>query len=122
MKNTESSALLIVVDDFYKNVDDVRKFALSQKFLVEGNYPGFRTVSLLNESTKDNIERLLLPHGGKVIDWLETDKETYSGAFQISYACHKSWMHTDKRLPQRSQARQPHLGPKSIMRLSSHKV
>ena len=86
---------LIVVDDFYKNVDDVRKFALSQKFLVEGNYPGFRTVSLLNESTKDNNERLLLPHGGKVIDWLETDKETYSGAFQISYACHKSWVHTD---------------------------
>lgn len=86
---------LVVIDDFYNNVDAVREFALSQKFDVEGNYPGLRTVSLLNEDTKKNIQRLLLPHGGKVIDWLETDKESYSGAFQISMACDKSWVHTD---------------------------
>ena len=74
---------LIVVDNFYQNVDDVRKFALSQNFSVEGNYPGYRTVSFLNESTKKNIERLILPHAGKVINWLETEPDSYSGAFQI---------------------------------------
>ena len=51
---------LIVVDNFYQNVDDVRKFALSQEFSVEGNYPGYRTASFLNESTKNNIERKCL--------------------------------------------------------------
>lgn len=86
---------LIVVDNFYQNVDDVRKFALSQEFSVEGNYPGYRTASFLNESTKNNIERLILPHAGKVINWLQTEPDSYSGAFQISYACHKSWVHTD---------------------------
>tara|TARA_S200000501_G_scaffold17064_1_gene15296 strand:+ start:1816 stop:2382 length:567 start_codon:yes stop_codon:yes gene_type:complete len=86
---------LIVVDDFYKNVDDVRNFALSQKFTVEGNYPGIRTISYLNENTKTNIARLIKPHAGKVIDWLESNKESYSGAFQLSFARHKSWVHTD---------------------------
>ena len=86
---------LLIIDDFYDNVDEVRKFALSQQFLVKGNYPGLRTKSFLNENTKTNIQRLLKPHAGKVIDWLESDKDSYSGAFQITMACDKSWVHTD---------------------------
>ena len=34
---------LVVVDDFYDNVNEVREFALTQEFSVEGNYPGVRT-------------------------------------------------------------------------------
>ena len=86
---------LLVIDDFYSNVDEVRKFALSQNFLVEGNYPGFRTEPFLNESTKKQISYHLEPHAGKVLDWMDTSESQYTGAFQISYACHKSWIHTD---------------------------
>ena len=86
---------LLIIDDFYDNVDEVRKFALSQQFLVKGNYPGLRTKSFLNENTKTNIQRLLKPHAGKVIDWLESNKDSYSGAFQITMACDQSWVHTD---------------------------
>ena len=38
---------LIVVDDFYNNVDEVREFALSQNFDVEGNYPAKDLVAIL---------------------------------------------------------------------------
>ena len=32
-----------VIDNFYSDVDEVRKFALEQDFSVRGNYPGPRT-------------------------------------------------------------------------------
>ena len=69
---------LLVIDDFYSNVDEVRKFALSQKFLVEGNYPGFRTEPFLNESTKKQISYHLEPHAGKVLDWMDTSESQYT--------------------------------------------
>ena len=31
---------LIIIDNFYSNVDEVRSFALEQDFNVDGNYPG----------------------------------------------------------------------------------
>ena len=43
---------LIVIDDFYNNVDSVREFALAQDFYIKGNYPGARTENFINESTK----------------------------------------------------------------------
>ena len=66
---------LIIVDDFYNNVDEVRKFALSQPFDVKGNYPGVRTGCLINDSTRENIQKIVEPHGGKITDWLESDKD-----------------------------------------------
>lgn len=36
---------LIVVDNFYSDVDSVRQLALSQEYSVRGNYPGLRTKS-----------------------------------------------------------------------------
>ena len=84
---------LIVVDDFYKNVDEVRKFALSQDFDVEGNYPGKRSRCYINDSTRDNIQKIVEPHGGKITDWLESDK--YTGSFQIATSKEHSWVHSD---------------------------
>lgn len=84
---------LIIVDDFYNNVDEVRKFALTQKFDVTGNYPGQRTGCLINDSTRENIQKIVHPHGGKIIDWLESDE--YTGSFQITTAKERSWVHSD---------------------------
>lgn len=84
---------LIIVDDFYNNVDEVRKFALSQNFDVEGNYPGKRSGCLINDSTRENIQKIVEPHGGKITDWLESDK--YTGSFQITTSKERSWVHSD---------------------------
>lgn len=84
---------LIVVDDFYNNPEDVRNFALNQSFDINGNWPGSRTKSFLNESTKEGISKILFNHGGKVIDW--NDKDGLTGSFQITTALEKSWIHTD---------------------------
>ena len=85
---------LLVVDGFYHNVDGVRKFALSEKFDVVGNYPGKRTKAFNNDSTQDKIQSFLYPHAGKIIDWMENEDQ-YCGSFQMSYATDRSWIHTD---------------------------
>ena len=84
---------LIIVDDFYNNVDEVRKFALSQNFHATGNYPGVRTGCLINDSTRENIQKIVEPHGGKITDWLESDE--YTGAFQMTTSVERSWVHSD---------------------------
>lgn len=85
---------LVVVDDFYSNVNEVREFALSQEFSVEGNYPGVRTLNYINESTKQNIEKILYPHTGKVTEWMDGEGE-YTGSFQLTTAMSRSWVHAD---------------------------
>ena len=84
---------LIIVDDFYNNVDEVRKFALSQPFDVKGNYPGVRTGCLINDSTRENIQKIVEPHGGKIVDWLESDE--YTGSFQMATSRERTWVHSD---------------------------
>ena len=84
---------LIIVDDFYNNVDEVRKFALSQSFDVKGNYPGVRTGCLINDSTRENIQKIVEPHGGKIVDWLESDE--YTGSFQMATSRERTWVHSD---------------------------
>ena len=114
---------LIVIDDFYNNVDSVREFALAQDFYIKGNYPGARTENFINESTKNQIQDIIYPYSGNVTNWMDdqpkdllhfaqsdnvqnnpylhkdetsTEKGTgYTGAFQISYASDRSWIHTD---------------------------
>ena len=84
---------LIIVDDFYNNVDEVRKYALSQNFHATGNYPGVRTGALINDSTREKIQKIVEPHGGKITDWFESDE--YTGAFQMTTALERSWVHSD---------------------------
>ena len=81
----------ITVDDFYSDVNEVRQFALQQPFDVEGNYPGRRTKSFLNDSMKEVIQSILLPHAGKVVWW----GGEYSGAYQYTTKNDKSWIHAD---------------------------
>lgn len=81
----------LIIDDFYTNVDEVREFALSQNFDVSGNYPGRRTQSFLNESTKDLIQGVIKPFAGKVTWW----GGDYTGSFQYTLASDRSWIHSD---------------------------
>ena len=87
------NANLVIIDDFYNNVDEVRSFALSQVFHVVGNFPGSRTKSFLNESTKHIISRILHPIAGNVTDWGESDG--LSGSFQLTNSNDRSWIHAD---------------------------
>lgn len=83
---------LIVIDDFYANPMEVRNFALSQKFNITGNFPGFRTESLLNDTIKEAIQYVMYPFAGNIVDWFE---EEYTGAFQYTTEEHHSWIHSD---------------------------
>ena len=83
----------IVVDNFYDNVDEVRSFALAQEYDVKGNYPGNRTKSFAsNISVKETIQRILSPLG-KISNWPTVN--SYNGAFQITTASDRSWIHSD---------------------------
>ncbi len=82
---------LIVVDDFYTNPDEIRKFALSQSFNVEGNFPGRRTKDFLWEDVGNTIKELVKPYTGSFIGF----SEMYSGSFQIATAKDRTWIHAD---------------------------
>lgn len=84
---------VIVIDNFYSNPDGVRNFALSQEFAQRGNYPGARTKSFLNDSTKDTLQTILRNAGGLITNWNESDG--LSGSFELATAKDRSWIHTD---------------------------
>lgn len=89
-----SSCSLIIIDNFYKNVDEVREFALKQNFSVTGNYPGNRTISYANEAIKSEIQKFIEPFGGKITSFpIETN--SYNGAFQYTTSRERSWVHID---------------------------
>ena len=79
---------IIVVDDFYRNIDGVREFALGLDYSVQGNYPGLRTESHIADGTKEVIESIL---GKKISYW----PGEYNGAFQYTTEENKSWIHRD---------------------------
>jgi hypothetical protein len=81
----------LIVDNFYNDADAVREFALQQEFAVRGNYPGQRTVSFLNDSIKDTIQRIIRPFAGDVTWW----GGDYSGSYQYTLAYDRSWIHSD---------------------------
>lgn len=87
---------LIIADNFYDEPDEVRNFALSQDFSVSGNYPGNRTKSFLNESTKSVINGLVSHAAGGVTNWLlDENGDGYTGAFQICTSSDRTWIHSD---------------------------
>lgn len=81
----------IIVDDFYKNPDEVRAFALAQQFEVQGNYPGQRTKSFLAENVKNSIQEIVRPYAGEVTWWGDDS----TGSFQYTTAKDRSWIHSD---------------------------
>jgi hypothetical protein len=93
---------LIIVDNFYNNAPDVRKYILTQEFSVKGNYPGQRTISYATEDLKNIIQKYVEPFAGKITQFPipkadKSDATTiYNGAFQYTLARDRSWIHTDK--------------------------
>ena len=88
---------ILVVDDFYKNPDEVRAFALTQPFDVSGVYPGPRTACDTTDECKDAIAALLYPLGGKITNFGDYEgSPVYSGGYQLSLATSiKQWVHAD---------------------------
>ena len=93
---------LIIVDNFYSNAPDVRKYILTQEFSVKGNYPGQRTISYATENLKSIIQKYVEPFAGKITKFPipKSDKSDaaaiYNGAFQYTVSRDRSWIHTDK--------------------------
>jgi hypothetical protein len=85
---------VIITEDFYLNVDELRSFALSQDFSQRGNYPGLRTKSFLNDSIKEIIQNILRPISGNVTQW--NDRDGLTGCFEMATASNRSWVHTDE--------------------------
>lgn len=83
--------MIIVIDDFLPNPDEVREFALAQEFTLKGNYPGRRTKPFCTSEHKEAFERIL---GTKITYW-PTHLHSYNGAFQYTFGSHKSWIHRD---------------------------
>jgi hypothetical protein len=84
---------VIITEDFYINPHDVRNFALSQNFDQQGNYPGHRTKSFLNDSLKEVISNILRPFSGEVTEW--NARDGLSGSFEMATSRDRSWVHTD---------------------------
>lgn len=102
MKPKRPMGSLIIVDNFYNNAPDVRKYILTQEFSVKGNYPGQRTISYATEELKNVIQKYVEPFAGKITNFPipkadKSDAATiYNGAFQYTVARDRSWIHTDK--------------------------
>jgi hypothetical protein len=92
--NTNYKCNILIMDNFYKHPEKVRTFALSKKFDVSGNFPGFRTQSFLVDEVKKVINYLLLPFSNYEIKD-EKNYCQYNGCFQYNTSYHKSWVHTD---------------------------
>jgi len=78
----------LIIDDFYSNPEEVREFALSQDFNVDGNYPGHRTISFLTDDLKKSIQEIVRPFAGEVTHW----GGDYSGSYQYTTAYDRSWI------------------------------
>ena len=79
---------IIVIDNFYNNVDEVRKHALEQEYIIKGNYPGLRTTSFADDSIKNIFEKYI---GQKITYW----PNEYNGSYQYTTKDMDSWIHRD---------------------------
>lgn len=81
----------IVVDNFFKNPDEVRNFALKQEFNYHKDYhKGKRTeIPFKFSGIKESFEKII---GRKIINW---DNYGANGVFQICVAGDQLVYHTD---------------------------
>jgi hypothetical protein len=80
---------VIVIDDFFENPDEIRRFALSQEFNVKGNYPGGRTNSFATDQDKQKFEQII----GRKITYFPGG---YNGSYQVVTGKNTSWIHRDQ--------------------------
>jgi len=85
---------LIIFDNFYDNVDQVREYALDQEFQTSGNYPGYRTGPENNEQhayLRTFFEGLM---GHKITHW----PKEYNTAYQCTTDDASTWIHHDETM------------------------
>jgi glycosyltransferase involved in cell wall biosynthesis len=82
---------VIVVDNFYKNPDEVRALALTMPFEIKGNYPSLRTKPHVYPGTKERFEQIV----NRKITYWPTGDTSYNGSFQYCTEKHSSWIHRD---------------------------
>ena len=59
--------VLLIIDNFYNNPMETRKFILQQDFRIRGNYPGPRTICFATPEIRDMIQKFILfKYGFKV--------------------------------------------------------
>lgn len=81
---------VLIVDNFYKNPDEVRKFALSQEFFDDDGYIGRRTrKQFFLPGTKEAFEEIL---GKKITKW---EEHGMNGRFQHNWSGEKLVYHCD---------------------------
>jgi hypothetical protein len=102
LKPRQPTGSIIVVDNFYNNAADVRKYILTQEFSVKGDFPGQRTISYATEDLKQNIQKYVEPFAGKITNFpipkadLSNAETIHNGAFQYTVASDRSKIHTEK--------------------------
>lgn len=84
----ELSCNLFIIDDFYENPDDVRKFALSETYYSSENYPGQRTNLYYIEKINNYLQNFLKYYNGHFT-------APIMSAFQYNTSEDRSWYHTD---------------------------
>jgi len=84
---------VIVVDNFYDDVDQVREHALSLTYDVIGNYPGRRT-GPMNDEWRAYIRKYLEDNvlKQKITYW----PANYNTAYQYTTSLDKTWIHRDE--------------------------
>lgn len=83
---------ILIFENFYTNVDEVRKHALTLDFYREGNFPGFRSPpepQAQSDYLKQYFEEELLRT--KITSWDSPDNTCY----QITTTDAQSWVHAD---------------------------
>tara|TARA_B100001113_G_scaffold338202_1_gene320141 strand:- start:16 stop:636 length:621 start_codon:yes stop_codon:yes gene_type:complete len=81
----------IIIDNFYKDPDLEREYALSLDFNREGNYPGMRTKNIeLSDSVFGTIANAIRHSSGEILRSTGS-----SGSFQYTTCHDKSWIHSD---------------------------
>jgi hypothetical protein len=79
---------IIVIEQFYDNPDDVRKYVLNNlEYTTHIYHPGIRSNHIEMENVKDKIESYLKPFFGKIDELLMS--------FQVNTCFEKSWIHKD---------------------------
>ena len=82
---------VIVIENFYPDVEKVRADALSAEYPVLGNYPGKRSRPYIYEGIKQKFESII---GRKIKYWPE-GPTSYNASFQWVTEDKTSWIHRD---------------------------
>ena len=92
------SCNLIVIDNFYENPIEVRKFAIEQiqDYECHSYHPGKRSSSFAREKHKEIFNKIVEPFFGKITIFNTSKNNNDNGAFQFNTSLDiKTWIHCD---------------------------